>query len=534
MAIAHPTTISRPVARLRLPPAVWIGAATVVLAVSMLAAIASPILHHVPAAPEDDAEYYRVIAANIARSGVSTFDGQTLTNGYHPLWAWILALQDRLVGPSFLVTRLIETVAVCGGLALVLLRSGLTTAVGLAVALTLYGRLVAGLALTGMEVSLLFGTASLLIFLLAPDREETRGRAALIGLAAAAAVLSRIDAAVFVLPLVAFAPLKRSTRLLALATAAALGAAYAAYNIAVFGAALPLSSAVKSLGGLQLNHRLLDQMADDWRTAHLQGRYVQTALLLAAAPVLLLLSKRNSLGRALAAATAVGGAAFVAKLLFGSSWKVWPWYNFPVYFGLASLIFVLGPRAEDAVRRWTARERGVPSWLGPALAAVVMAALLGKAGLVLARTPPNPPTRFDEVNALAIERFAPVLRGRRVAMGDRAGVFAARYPGGVLQMEGLVNDRAWFDALRTGAPLRPLLCVRGVKFILGYARDLGAYDTVAVPAVRARLSQFRSPAVVVSRADEVGHVQDRTAFDMRGVDDEDDVLYLWRLTGCPK
>ena len=34
---------------------------------------------------EDDAYYYLVIARNIAHSGVSTFDQQSLTNGYHPL-----------------------------------------------------------------------------------------------------------------------------------------------------------------------------------------------------------------------------------------------------------------------------------------------------------------------------------------------------------------------------------------------------------------------------------------------------------------
>ncbi len=530
MALAQTPAVSAARFTLRLTPGAWVGVATAVLAASMLAAIASPILHHVPAAPEDDAEYYRVIAANIARSGTSTFDGQTLTNGYHPLWAWILALQDRLVGPSFLITRLIETVAVCGGLALVLLRSPLKTGLGIVVALALYGRLVAGLALTGMEVSLLFGTTALLIWTLAPGRPEFPRSAVLIGLAAAAAVLSRIDAAVFVLPLVALAPLKRTTRLIALGTAAAVGAAYVGYNLAVFGSAMPLSSTVKSLGGLQLNHRLIDQFADDWRTSHLQGRYVQTAVLLALSPVLLAVSKRDSLGRALAGATLVGGAVFVAKLLFGSSWQIWPWYNFPVFFGLLAGIFVLGAPVEAWVAR---RAAALPAGVGSALAGLVLAALLAKAGLVLARTPAQPLTRFDEVNAQAIARFAPVLRGQRVAMGDRAGVFAARYPGGVTQMEGLVNDRAWLNALKTRAPLKPLLCARGVKFVLAYSRDLGSYRQAVVPAIRPRLSQFTAPALTLSSADEVGHVQDRSAFDMRGIGDEDDVLYLWRLTGCP-
>ncbi len=57
---------------------------------------------------DDDAYYYTVIARNIAQSGLSTFDGQTLTNGYHPLWLGLLVLQDLAVGPSNDVTIGIE------------------------------------------------------------------------------------------------------------------------------------------------------------------------------------------------------------------------------------------------------------------------------------------------------------------------------------------------------------------------------------------------------------------------------------------
>jgi len=38
----------------------------------------------------DDAYYYLTIAYNIVNLGASTFDGITETNGYQPLWAWLL------------------------------------------------------------------------------------------------------------------------------------------------------------------------------------------------------------------------------------------------------------------------------------------------------------------------------------------------------------------------------------------------------------------------------------------------------------
>ena len=141
------------------------------------------------------------------------------------------------------------------------MRSGL----GAAVFLALYARLVAGLSLTGMEVSCLVGCTALLVAAMRPEGGEHPRRGLWLGLAAAAAVLARIDAAVFVLPALLFAPLPRRTRAAGLAVCAGVGSVYAAYNLVQFGALLPISSAVKSPRGLQLNHRLLDQLEAQWR-----------------------------------------------------------------------------------------------------------------------------------------------------------------------------------------------------------------------------------------------------------------------------
>ncbi len=46
----------------------------------------------------DDGYYYLTVAANLAATGHSTFDGLTATNGYQPLWLLLLAALAKLVG----------------------------------------------------------------------------------------------------------------------------------------------------------------------------------------------------------------------------------------------------------------------------------------------------------------------------------------------------------------------------------------------------------------------------------------------------
>lgn len=69
----------------------------------------------------DDGFYYLQIARNLARLGRQTFDGIHWTNGYHPLWGWILAgfafpfrQLDSVV--LFRAALLLNAVVYCSGL----------------------------------------------------------------------------------------------------------------------------------------------------------------------------------------------------------------------------------------------------------------------------------------------------------------------------------------------------------------------------------------------------------------------------------
>ena len=478
---------------------------------------------------EDDAFYYTVIAHHVAQSGVSTFDGQTLTNGYHPLWLGVLVLQDLTVGGSIYATIAIEIVLATAGLWFFLAgfrtRSLLLRAV-FAVALAILTR---PMIAKGMEVSLLVFALGLFTKI-AVDMREGRGNAVALGLAAALCIGARINSAVFVLPLVLLSARSMRGAVLALAPLAVAGAIFGAANLWLFGMPFPISGAIKSLGGVQLNWRFLHQMLGDAGQGALHGvvtlfggiygRCLSLAILCAVA---LLFVRPGDKSWPLLLAYLGGLALFAVKLAFFSSWAIWPWYAFPAVIGLAALFHAI----DDVMDR-----KGLH--LDPRLEAVAALVLVLAAGVQLRAGAALAGQNFELINRDAAGRFAPVFNGGRVAMGDRAGSFAAFYDGPVTQLEGLVNDREYLDAVEKHRDIKPLLCARGVRFVLAYQRDLGDYASVTIPAMRPSLTTFAGPTLTLSRADEVGRVVDLARYDNRLLGDEgDNYLYAWRLSGCP-
>ncbi len=479
---------------------------------------------------EDDAWYYIVVAGNVARHGISSFDGQALTNGYHPLWLALLSLQQLLIGPSLFVTLLLEAALMALGAWLQLRagpsRQGLPQAVFICVFALLFG----SIGLDGMEVALLIFCVGLFVAGIRRAQDAGSFGGVLLGLAAAACVGARIDSAFFILPTLIAAPVSRRDRLTAIAVLAGLGLAYAALNLAVFGVAMPVSSTIKSLGGLQLNQPLLDQFNAPFDLRRHLVFYGVTFISLILSPLLVVFAKPGTLARALAWGAAVGGGIYLVKLILLSSWRVWPWYNFAVLFPLLAAYYLLSARADPWLAGMKAgfdqtRRRRIDF-------AIIVAGmiLLGSLAGLMLRRPLDRDNGFATLNHLAIQRYGAVLGGARVAMGDRAGSFAGEYPGPVVQLEGLVNDKAYMTALAKGGDIRPLLCRRGVAYIVDYEGAIGDYDRLRVPVLRPNLTQFRSPYLDVWRSDEVGRVADPAIYDNRAEGGAgDNSLYIWRL-----
>lgn len=476
---------------------------------------------------EDDARYYTVIAQNLVTTGRSTFDGMTLTNGYHPLWLvalWGLAASVGLADGVIVAAEMLAIGLGVYFMASTFASRSLALRVGFAsllavLAIPLVGR--------GMEISFFILGFGLFTRALLRRPEGVGGTLAL-GLALAFTIGARIDSAVFVLPMLVIVAGIRSA-LAPLAVAGVVLSGYAALNFVLFGVPFPISGAVKSLGGLQLNRAYLRQSFDLYfAQGLLKGlafwlRSTTGKFAILATLSLLALPFVTARARGVLIAFLVGLALFLGKLVFGSSWVIWSWYGFPFFVGLFALFFALdqhlGP--DSTPRRW------------PLVATVVFALLAG--GWILRSNGLGQPPRsgFEAINELAVEKLGGVLAGAPVAMGDRAGSFAHFYKGPTHQTEGLVNDLAYLKLLQAKGDVKALLCSRGVRYYVAFQKDLGDYKAVSIPVLRRALTQYDAPSITLKREDEVGRVFDLKRFDASADDEGDSYLYVWRISDCP-
>jgi hypothetical protein len=467
----------------------------------------------------DDAFYYFVVAQHIAQDGMSTFDGITLTNGYHPLWMALLTLQLKIAGPSLLLTRCVEYLL--GGTALVfaLLCARLPNRI-LKIFFTVgFFAILSKTSFNGMETALFACCFSLFTF--ASDRhgKENLAGGVIDGILAVAVIASRIDAVLFVLPQLFFAAKSWRRRVVSLAIVGACGGVYACANQRYFGIAMPISGEVKSLGGLQANWTLFRFLG---RSSELTAwLWFATGLLFLLA-LFLLRKPRPYVSRPVVAGFLAGYALFVIRLAFLSSWVIWPWYNYPLIIGYIACVPWLLVMLENGLR-----QRKVA--LKPAYAAaVIVLFVVVLAGLVKTFKSPQR-FKLDELSAAGPDLPRDVveaLHGSRVAMGDRAGNFAYHYQGSVNQMEGLVNDVQYFRMLRDKKNARDLLCERGIRFVVAYERDLTDYKVHLVHTIRPELSQYAGPEIEVSREDQVARVADLSPARPGG---GWPYLYVWRL-----
>jgi hypothetical protein len=468
----------------------------------------------------DDAYYYFVVARHLVYNGQSTFDGFTLTNGYHPLWMALLALQYKFLGDSQLLTRAIEFLLGLGALLTTLpvvrlpgIWLNLLFTAGL---FSIFSRI----SFNGMETALF--ACSFGLFTLLCDRRlnsQPEGGAAISGLFAAATIAARIDAFVFVIPALFLAAASWRRKAVAVAVTLCCGLFYAAVNYHIFGLALPVSGEVKSLGGLQFNHALFHQLAN-LHAASTQLFYLTLVLLLIS---LARRQTRSLLPKARVLAFAIGLLVYCARLSFFSSWQIWSWYDYPLFVCYVACFPALLLDAQNIFRRlFSSRQRRIAT-----ISVISLVVVFYSRAIVHARSAGT--VDVYPINQGAINEYGPILGGARVAMGDRAGNFAFVYTGGINQLEGLMNDRAYLEVLRKKGDVKALLCQRDVRFVLSYEADLGDYQTHEVETIRKTLSQFPAPRIEVERQDEVGRFGDLAKFDARVFGDDDSYLYIWRL-----
>ncbi len=209
---------------------------------------------------QDDSYFYLQIAHNIAAGLGSTFHGITLTNGYHPLWLWMVTALGTLAdGDKTLLLYLVfllQGLLVAGSI--VALRR-LTSLMGLRywlIALAVLTAYLLGTAIYGSEahvnaLSLLVSLGCLSVAL----RSDRTGIWFLTGMLFGVSLLARLDNIFVVLALSAFSVFdgaRDSRRLVVLRTLMlGLGGAvavlpYLIVNFMDYGHLVPISGAIKS------------------------------------------------------------------------------------------------------------------------------------------------------------------------------------------------------------------------------------------------------------------------------------------------
>ncbi len=464
----------------------------------------------------DDAFYYFVVAQHFARDGKSTFDGFTFTNGYHPLWMGLIALQYKLLGQSLLLTRCIEfflgEVALVFTLLLVRLPKLSLSLFFTAGFFFVLNRV----SFNGMETALFACCFCLYTYISICHSGESRAAGAIEGLLAAAVIASRIDSVVFVLPQMFLVARSWTRRSAGLAMVLLCGIGYVSINRFYFGIGLPISGEIKSLGGLQIN-RALFHFLEHPHNPSVQLCYA--TLFLCGVAFFLLRRPQPYLHRSVVIAFLLGYAVFALRLAFLSSWVIWNWYDYPLFIGYIACIPTLLVMCAEYLER-----QRLYAGLVPAAATVLVTILL--VGSLRAQSKPlssgseDVPAADGDVSDIV----ATTLGGARVAMGDRAGSFAYHYAGSVNQLEGLMNDARYLQALRTKTDVKHLLCERDIRYVVAYEPDLSSYKTYFVHTIRPELSQYAAPEIQVSRSDQV--------LRMSAVSPGEPLmkyLYIWRL-----
>jgi hypothetical protein len=456
----------------------------------------------------DDAYYYAAIARNLARGAGSTFDGINPTNGYHPLWMAVSVIPFRLGLDDLAAVRTLLLVQVLvWGLALALVGRLVADVVGpvrppargAAVAVVAATFTLAGLSpfivktfVNGMETGIAVAilAAVLLVAVRHPDPVSgPRGAAVVLGLLLAAAFLARTDAAV----LVAAAALwtlpgavraRRPARLALVAGPAAVTAVvYLALNQRWFGSPWQVSGLIK-------------------RAPIDVGTVVTMVVIVTVAALLAGHGWRRSVGgrpprrtparfpRAdrCAAATAWFGAACLVLVGYYQVLQTqqWLWYFAPVVLWLVVLFVlavadVVGAAQEGDPARARARVLGVGG-------AVFVVPLL--VGLVIqGRSFADPTVRSIQVANRDAGRWidANLPPGAVLASWD-AGVVGYFGHRPVVNLDGVVNSHAWYEALRNGTTGTVLRC-EGVNGVVNH----GAGATGDDPDIVALIDQTWGP-----------------------------------------
>ena len=435
----------------------WLNLILVAVALTAIASVTVPLLSdRILAYYVDDFFYYLQIAHNLVQHGRSTFDGTTLTNGYHPLWMLVVTIfyfcgGDRAVFFGIAVLTVAATVSTYLITQRLLLRYSMHPSIA-----AFWAAWAALFALsmdrTGMEVIL---TVPLLLafvlFVADANYLQTPRGTVCAGVLAALVILSRLDTVLLlVLYFAALMVSEYRSSVLRRVPWICVGLipvfAYAISNLWFFGSLGPVSSSAKHLQpDYAFSGKTLETLFYPLGLAAMA--FLIPAMLLIVAGLIYAMKHRRQ--PALFWAMLAFTPLYLAVLSFSSDWGLWIWYRYP--FIVSSIAGLLLLREVLARLSW-------PNYLFTGAAFVLCAMFC--VGLR------KPPMNNEILNlAMELKDFAATHPGI-YGMGDAAGTPAVVMGQPIVQLEGLVMDKKFLNNIREKRNLLDVLKEYGVRYYI--------------------------------------------------------------------
>jgi hypothetical protein len=492
---------------------------------------------------EDDAYYYFKIARNVAQQGQLTFDGQSITNGFHPLWLLVLVPFFIIWHDPILVLRAIGTFSIilagwAGFLSLHYTRRFSLSAYCLAAALTLVCIISFGTG--GMETTLLLPlliSSTMLLEQTRPWRPESNDNKALVlGAFLSFVQLARLDAVLFNIIALTFAALKNGVSVFHNRKLFRLGlfpfvtgSLYLATNYAIWGHFVSTAGMVKTMRGDQqvVNTRFLAQVLMPDNPLDVIMWIVFAAMLALSVGYLavMLLSRSGNRGTHLDDSeyvpmiVAIFFVVFAGYQLFGTTWVLWRWYAYPV---LLTSVFV-APYLFDRIERHLKSYPTLRLPLSASSGVLVACVLVWTFTLSIkwGYWAGSIETSFQYDNYLVAQSLNQQFQHHdTLAMGDRAGSLAYFYTGNVLQLEGLVGDYGLITAIRTNK-LANYMSRFGVHYVASYSAPPAGYSQWTLFTPLPLLSSGPYAEILLCKTSEIQQFEARSG-----------TLHIWRWPGC--
>jgi hypothetical protein len=466
-----------------------------VLAVSAALLVTTPFLYHLARGSiaylglfEDDYFYYALVADKFVTLGKLTYDGATLTNGFHPAWFLVVLILRLIAGGlngTFYVLLTGAFFASCVATYEVLraLARSLGASAPLAAAIPLVYCVANDVIVSsGMESALDVPLLGWLVLELSRSTRVTPRRAAWLGFVSSLAVLSRLDIALVVLLFVAaFVVLRRPpwgelARLaLAFSVAGLALPVYALLNLLVCGSILPVSALAKQLvarPGINIGYLRFVAFGTPY------GRTAGIMLLLGVVAAFVLWRRRRMPGAVrpeglFAAAVVLGFAGVFFGMNTLSGWTYFGWYAYPFAASLVAAMVLVGTLIAARIsEEGRARASAAVVALACTLAAVQGVSSFATRG-------PRWSVTDNGLLAMSVE-LGERMKGHDglYAMGAIGGFASYVLQQPFVQLEGLVSDRAMVEHIRNEDDLGEVFRDYHVDYLVVslYAATMPAHD----------------------------------------------------------